>query len=47
MPLGNIGGADIAFTNSSLFMVLTVGAIGAFLLLSTDASARSFPVAGS
>ena len=36
LPLGNIGGAEIAFTNSALFMVLTVGAIGAFLLLSTN-----------
>jgi F-type H+-transporting ATPase subunit a len=35
LPLGNIGGADIAFTNSALFMVLTVGAVGIFLLWST------------
>jgi F-type H+-transporting ATPase subunit a len=36
LPLGNIGGAEIAFTNSALFMVLTVGAIGAFLLWTTN-----------
>jgi F-type H+-transporting ATPase subunit a len=36
LPLGNIGGAEIAFTNSALFMVLTVAAIGAFLLLSSN-----------
>ena len=36
LPLGNIGGAEIAFTNSALFMVLTVGVIGAFLLWSTS-----------
>jgi F-type H+-transporting ATPase subunit a len=36
LPLGNIGGADIAFTNSALFMVLTVAAIGAFLLFSSS-----------
>ena len=35
LPLGNIGGAEIAFTNSALFMVLTVAAIGAFLLFSS------------
>ena len=36
LPLGNIGGAEIAFTNSALFMILTVGAIGAFLIWSTN-----------
>lgn len=36
IPLGNWGGQDIAFTNSALFMVLTVAAIGMFLLLSTS-----------
>jgi F-type H+-transporting ATPase subunit a len=36
IPLGNWGGQEIAFTNSALFMVLTVGAIGMFLLLSTS-----------
>ena len=35
LPLGNIGGANIAFTNSGLFMVLTVAAIGAFLIFSS------------
>jgi len=37
LPLGTVGGTDLAFTNSALFMVLTVGAIGAFLILSTNA----------
>jgi F-type H+-transporting ATPase subunit a len=36
LPLGNIGGAEIAFTNSALFMILTVAAIGAFLIWSTN-----------
>lgn len=36
LPLGNIGGANIALTNSALFMVLTVAAIGAFLLFSSS-----------
>jgi F-type H+-transporting ATPase subunit a len=36
IPLGNWGGQDIAFTNSALFMVLTVAATGMFLLLSTS-----------
>jgi F-type H+-transporting ATPase subunit a len=36
VPLGNWGGQDLAFTNSALFMVLTVGAIGLFLLASTS-----------
>lgn len=39
LPLGNIGGTEIAFTNSALFMVLTVAAIGTFLLWSTNARA--------
>lgn len=34
-PLGNVGGAHFAFTNSALFMILTVGAIGLFLLATT------------
>lgn len=38
-PIANIGGAPIGFTNSALFMVLTVGALGAFLLLSTTSRA--------
>lgn len=36
IPLGNWGGSEIAFTNSALFMVLTVAATGMFLLLSTS-----------
>jgi F-type H+-transporting ATPase subunit a len=32
----NIGGHDFSFTNSSLFMVLTVAAAGAFLLIPTQ-----------
>jgi F-type H+-transporting ATPase subunit a len=35
VPLGNWGGHEIAFTNSSLFMVLTVAAVGLFLLATT------------
>ena len=41
-PIGTIGGADghggieLAFTNSALFMVLTVGLIAAYLILSTS-----------
>ena len=35
LSLGNIGGAEIAFTNSALFMALTVGLTGAFLIFST------------
>jgi F-type H+-transporting ATPase subunit a len=31
-----IGGLDLSFTNSSLFMVLTVAGAAAFLLLSTQ-----------
>lgn len=31
----NIGGLDLSFTNSSLFMVLTVGAAALFLIMST------------
>jgi F-type H+-transporting ATPase subunit a len=38
-PIVNIGGQSIAFTNSALFMVLTVGLVGAFLLLSTGSRA--------
>ena len=45
-PLGDIGGAHFGFTNSALFMILTVGVVGAFLILSTIA-ARWFPAAGS
>jgi F-type H+-transporting ATPase subunit a len=35
-PIARIGPADIAFTNSALFMVLSVGAIVIFLLGSTQ-----------
>jgi F-type H+-transporting ATPase subunit a len=35
IPFGNFGGANLAFTNSALFMVLTVGAVVSFLLLTT------------
>ena len=38
-PIADIGGAHFAFTNSALFMVLTVGLIGAFLILSTNSRA--------
>jgi F-type H+-transporting ATPase subunit a len=34
-PVANIGGHEIAFTNSSAFMVLAVGGITAFLLSTT------------
>ena len=37
--IGRIGGLDLAFTNSALFMVLTVSLIAAFLLLATSTSA--------
>ena len=37
--LGSIGGVDLAFTNSALFMVATVVLITAFLLLSTARAA--------
>jgi F-type H+-transporting ATPase subunit a len=36
---GSVGGLDLAFTNSALFMVLTVALIAAFLLLATSNSA--------
>jgi F-type H+-transporting ATPase subunit a len=35
VPLGKIGGAEIAFTNSSLFMGLVVAAIGIFFMMAT------------
>jgi len=35
IPLGNWGGQEIAFTNSALFMVLTVATVSIFLLTST------------
>jgi len=40
--IGTIGGHEIAFTNSSLFMVIAVGIIGA-LLLGTTASRSVVP----
>ncbi len=39
LPGFDVGGQQIAFTNSALFMVLTVGAIGLFLLMSTSSRA--------
>jgi F-type H+-transporting ATPase subunit a len=36
--IGQIGGLDLAFTNSALFMVLTVALIAAFLLLATSSA---------
>jgi F-type H+-transporting ATPase subunit a len=35
----SVGGVDLSFTNSSLFMVLTVGLIAAFLMLATSKGA--------
>src|SRR5688572_9795909 len=40
--LGNIGGNEIAFTNSSLFMVIAVGTV-ALLMLGTTGSKRLVP----
>src|SRR5262245_35722787 len=40
--IGKIGGQEIAFTNSSLFMVIAVGVIGA-LLVGATASRRLVP----
>jgi F-type H+-transporting ATPase subunit a len=34
-PLGNVGGAHFGFTNSALFMLLSVGIIIAYLLIAT------------
>jgi F-type H+-transporting ATPase subunit a len=39
LSFGKLGGAEFAFTNSALFMVLTVGAIGLFLLATTGSRA--------
>ena len=36
--IGRIGGLDLAFTNSALFMVLTVALIAAFRLLATSSA---------
>jgi F-type H+-transporting ATPase subunit a len=33
--IGHVGGQEIAFTNSSLFMVISVGIIGALLVGAT------------
>lgn len=35
IPFGKIGGMEIGFTNSALFMFIAVGSIAAFLLMST------------
>jgi F-type H+-transporting ATPase subunit a len=37
--LGNVGGIDLAFTNSALFMVISVTLISGFLILSTGSRA--------
>src|SRR4051812_44968503 len=37
--IGNVGGHEIAFTNSSLFMVIAVGIIGALLVGTTSSRA--------
>jgi F-type H+-transporting ATPase subunit a len=37
--LGNVGGVDLAFTNSALFMVISVALISGFLILSTGSRA--------
>jgi len=39
VEFGNVGGVDLAFTNSALFMVITVGLIAAFMLLTTTGRA--------
>ncbi len=36
VSLGKIGNSDIAFTNSSLFMMLVVGVVGLFLMMATS-----------
>ena len=35
IPIENVGGLDLSFTNASLFMVITVAATSAFLYLTT------------
>src|SRR5689334_21782639 len=42
VTLGKIGGHDIAFTNSALFMAIAVGTV-AFLMLGTTMSKRLVP----
>jgi F-type H+-transporting ATPase subunit a len=39
VSFGNVGGVDLAFTNSGLFMLLSVSLISAFMLLSTSSRA--------
>ncbi len=36
IPLGTIGGSEIAFTNSSLFMMIVVAVIGIFFAAATS-----------
>jgi F-type H+-transporting ATPase subunit a len=36
VSFGKIGGSEIAFTNSSLFMLIVVGVIGGFMMLATS-----------
>lgn len=36
IPLGKIGNSEIAFTNSSLFMMVVVGVIGVFFMMATS-----------
>ena len=36
IPFGKIGGAEIAFTNSSLFMMLVVAVVGVFFMVATS-----------
>ena len=38
--IGTVGGHEIAFTNSSLFMVIAVGIIGALLVGTTSSRSR-------
>lgn len=39
IPIGNIGGHEIAFTNSALFMAITVGGVAALLIGGSSARA--------
>ncbi len=39
VEFGNVGGVDLAFTNSALFMVITVLLIAAFMILTTTGRA--------
>lgn len=38
-PLGTVGGVEFALTNSAVFMIATVGAIAAFLIIGSSARA--------